>query len=222
MVSYLDLNYISISISIEYSRLVHYWFVYRMKQCCVMCDESSWLVWNFNMVHFKFHVFGLVHIKMSMHSLCYEYSQSYTSFLKRRHYTSLKSSQLLQMYVVLISQGKESNFFWNVNVSFTKDVASCVHRYSRLRIKLRHQWSKYSIGKYIQFILVVKMTCWAMNWWNWRPFNVAMKTWVFPFWMPVIRKVKKFWMIGIYHVLVYSEYIQFDVTQYECFLIDCL
>jgi hypothetical protein len=122
----------------------------KKEECCVMCDESSWLVWNFNMVHFKFHVFELVCIKMSVHSLCYEYSQSYTSFLKRRHYTSVKSSQFLQMYIVLILQGKDSKCFWNVNVYFTKDVASPVHTYSRLQIKLRtrlwrvtiYQWTK--------------------------------------------------------------------------------
>ncbi len=66
----------------------------------------------------------------------------------------------------LISQGKESKLFWNENVNFMKDVASLVHTYSRLRMKLKHQWSKYSTGKYTQFILLVKMTCWAMNWWN--------------------------------------------------------
>jgi hypothetical protein len=27
---------------------------------------------------------------------------------------------------------------------------------------------------------------------------IAMKTWVFPFWMPFIRDVKKLWMIGVY------------------------
>ncbi len=138
----------------------------RKRQCCVMCDKSSWLVWNFNMVHFNFYVFKLAYNKMSVHSLHYEHSQSYTSFLKRRHYTSLKSSLFLQMYIVLIAQGKDSKLFWNVNAYFTKDMASCVHMYSRSRMKLKHQWSKYSTGKYTQFILVVKMTWWAMNWWN--------------------------------------------------------
>ncbi len=138
----------------------------RKKQCCVMCDKSSWLVWSFNMVCFNLYIFELVYNKMGVHSLCYEHSQSYTSFLKRKHYTSLKSSQFLQMYIVLILKGKESKLFWNVNVYFTKDVASLVHRYSWLQMKLKRQWSKYSTGKYIQFILVVKMTCWAMNWWN--------------------------------------------------------
>jgi hypothetical protein len=28
----------------------------RKKQCCVMCDKSSWLVWNFNMVHYNLYV----------------------------------------------------------------------------------------------------------------------------------------------------------------------
>ncbi len=32
----------------------------RKKQCCVMCDKSSRLVWNFNMVCFNFYVFELV------------------------------------------------------------------------------------------------------------------------------------------------------------------
>ncbi len=97
--------------------------------------------------------------QMSVHSLHYDHSQFYTSFQKRRCYTSLKSSQFLQMYIMLIAQGKESKLFWNVNAYFTTDVASPVHMYSRSRMKLKRQWSKYSTGKYTQFILVVKTTC---------------------------------------------------------------
>jgi hypothetical protein len=29
----------------------------RKQQCCVMCDETSWLVWNFNRVCFKLYKF---------------------------------------------------------------------------------------------------------------------------------------------------------------------
>ncbi len=64
---------------------------------------------------------------MMVHSLHHHHSQSYTSFWKRRRYTSLKSSQFLQMYIVLIAQGKESKLFWNVNAYFLKDVASVAH-----------------------------------------------------------------------------------------------
>ncbi len=52
----------------------------RKQQCCVMCDKTSWLVWNFNMVHFNLYVFQLAYNKMSVHSLHYDHSQSYTSF----------------------------------------------------------------------------------------------------------------------------------------------
>jgi hypothetical protein len=83
----------------------------RKKQCCVMCDHSSWLVWNLNMVCFNFYVFDLGHIKLIMHSLHYEHNHPYKSFLKRRHYTILKSSQFLQMYIMLISQGKKCKLF---------------------------------------------------------------------------------------------------------------
>ncbi len=100
----------------------------RKQQCCVMCDKTSWLVWNFNMVRFNLYIFELAYKKMSVHSLHYDHSQSYTSFLKRRHYTSLKSSQFLQMYTMLIVQGKESKLFWNVNAYFTKDApCPCSH-----------------------------------------------------------------------------------------------
>ncbi len=79
---------------------------------------------------------------MMVHSLHHHHSQSYTSFRKRIHYTSLKSSQFLQMYIMLIAQGKESKLFLNVNAYFTKDVASPVHMYSRSRMKLkRHDQS---------------------------------------------------------------------------------
>ncbi len=64
---------------------------------------------------------------MMVHSLHHHHSQSYTSFQKRRCYTSLKSSQFLQINIVLIVQGKESKIFWNVDAYFTKDVASPVH-----------------------------------------------------------------------------------------------
>ncbi len=107
----------------------------RKKQCCVMCYHSSWLVWNFDMVHFNFYVFELVHDKLIMHSLHYEHSHPYTSFLKRRCYTAPKSSQFLQMYILLILQGKERKLIWNVNAYFMKDVASCVHTNSRLQMK---------------------------------------------------------------------------------------
>ncbi len=40
--------------------LLNNMFEDRKKQCCVMCDKLSWLVWNFNMLHFNFYVFELV------------------------------------------------------------------------------------------------------------------------------------------------------------------
>jgi hypothetical protein len=49
-----------------------------------------------------------------------------------------------------------------------------------------------------------------------------MKTWVFPFRMPVIRNVKKFLMIGMYHIYVYSEYIRINTNQFEFAVIDNL
>ncbi len=109
------------------------------------------------------------------------------------------------VYIMWISQRKEIKLFWNVNAYFTKDVASRVHMYSWLRMKLKHQWSKYSTGKYTQFILVVKMTCWAKKCWNSQPFNLAMKTRVFPFTMAVCRNVKKILMIGMYHMYIYFD-----------------
>ncbi len=85
-------------------------------------------------------------------------------FPKEKTLHLTENSQFLQMYIVLIAHGKESKLFWNVNAYFTKDVASPVHMYSRSQMKLKRQWSKYNTGKYTQFISVVKMTCWAMNW----------------------------------------------------------
>jgi hypothetical protein len=104
---------------LEIAYIVHQKYVFllnnifdaRKQQCCVMCDKTSWLVWNFNMVRFNLYVFQLAYNKKSVHSLHYDHSQSYKSFRKRRRYTSLKNSQFLQMYIVLIAQGKESKLF---------------------------------------------------------------------------------------------------------------
>ena len=178
----------------------------RKQQCCVMCDKTSWLVWNFNMVQFNLYVFELAYNKMSVHSLHYDHSQSYTSFLKRRHYTSLKSSQFLQMYTVLIAQGKESKLFWNVNAYFTKwhPLFTCTQD---------HEWN-WSINDQSTALENIPSSFW---WWKWHAeqqidkINIhsllQWKTWVFPFWMPFIRNVKKSWMIGMYHIYVYSKSI---------------
>ncbi len=94
----------------------------RKKQCFVTCEHTSWLVWNFNMVRQKklFYTISMYSIYMYlnwfitnciMQSLYNEHSHPYKSFQKRRHYTSLKSSPFLQMYILLISQGKEHRLF---------------------------------------------------------------------------------------------------------------
>jgi hypothetical protein len=60
---------------------------------------------------FNIYEFELVYNKLSVHSLHYEHSQSCTNCLKGRHYILLKSAKFLQMYIVLILQGKESKLF---------------------------------------------------------------------------------------------------------------
>jgi hypothetical protein len=50
---------------LEIADIVHWKWVFllnnifdaRKQQSCVMCDKTSWLVWNFNMVRFNFYVF---------------------------------------------------------------------------------------------------------------------------------------------------------------------
>ncbi len=116
-----------------------------------MSDESSWPLWNFNMVHYNFYVFELVYIKISVHSLHCEHSQSYTSFVKRRHYTSLKIFQFLQMYIVLILQGRESKPFLKCECLYYKrcgilcsHVLKITNEIEASMIKVQH-WKIYPV-----------------------------------------------------------------------------
>ncbi len=124
-----------------------------------MCDHTSWLVWNLNMVRdiYLFYTMSMYLICMYLNwlitncivrSLHNEHSHPYTSFQMRRHYTSLNSSQFFQMYIVPISQRKEHRLFWNVNAYFMRDVASPFHTYSRLQIKLLNNGSCVTIAQW--------------------------------------------------------------------------
>ncbi len=131
----------------------------RKKQCCVMYDCTSWLVWNFNMEHQSYLLYTMSHNSIciylnwfitncNMDSLHNEHSHHYQSFQKRRHYTSLISSQFLQIYIVLISQRKKGRLFLLCEcLLYERSGIPCSHILSsRSQMKLKSQWSKYSTG----------------------------------------------------------------------------